>query len=80
MPYTINQLDDGDLELRSVNLKGPQPRCNGPKFHPFSDRRATINVIKRLDDPAVQGQAHVFEVAITGRTYALKVVGSLLPR
>lgn len=80
MPYTINQVDDSDPDLGLINLEGPQPRCEGPKFHPFPNRRATINVIKRLDDPAIQGEAHVFEVSIARKPYALKVVSGLLLR
>ena len=46
----------------------------GPKLDEFPRRGAHIVFRKLLSDPESEGQAHVFEVAISSRVYALKVV------
>ncbi|KAI4199866.1 MAG: hypothetical protein LQ350_004314 [Teloschistes chrysophthalmus] len=48
------------------------PPCNGPKLHPFADRYAPIKFERLLSD-AEAALAHVFEVTIAGKPYALKV-------
>lgn len=63
-----------DADMASVELRGLQPRCDGPKLHPFAHRRAKIKFVKRLSDPDHEGQGHVFQVDIARKTYALKIV------
>ncbi|KAL9016606.1 MAG: hypothetical protein Q9185_006049 [Variospora sp. 1 TL-2023] len=62
-----------DADVASVELRGLQPRCDGPKLHPFAHRRAKIKFVKRLSDPDHEGQGHVFQVDIARKTYALKI-------
>ena len=57
------------------------PLCEGPKLHPFNNGRADItfkrllqNDQDSLDSSGEEGSAHVFEVSIDFKTYALKVV------
>jgi len=55
------------------------PRCSGPKLSSFEDPKATIeleNLISESDltDSSRGGHAHVFEVSIQSKTYALKIV------
>lgn len=55
------------------------PECNGPKLQPFEDPKATVflqNLISEnnLTDLSAGGHAHVFEVSIQSKTYALKIV------
>ena len=59
----------------------PLPLCEGPKLQPFRKGKADIT-FKRLlrndqgspDSSDEGGRAHVFEVSIDSKTYALKVV------
>ncbi len=59
----------------------PLPLCEGPKLHPFPKGKVDIT-FKRLlqndqdssDSSYEEGRAHVFEVSIDSKTYALKVV------
>lgn len=74
----IDEGNHGDADLAAVDLRGPQPCCEGPKLRPFPNRRATIKFIKRLDNQAIEGQSHVFEVLIARKQYALKVVSNIL--
>lgn len=52
------------------------PRCTGPKLHEFQLRRQHIEFVRQIDNEDA-GHSHVFEIAISGRKYALKVVGLL---
>jgi len=52
----------------------PLPQCEGPKLHPFHDHVASIDFKHLLSDPATTAQSHVFEVSITSKPYALKIV------
>ncbi|KAL8895057.1 MAG: hypothetical protein Q9207_008314 [Kuettlingeria erythrocarpa] len=70
-PATSAGVEDADLA--SVELKGLQPRCDGPQLHPFPRRKAKIEFVKRLSDPDHQGQAHVFQFNIGRKAYALKI-------
>ncbi|KAL9039124.1 MAG: hypothetical protein Q9214_005004 [Letrouitia sp. 1 TL-2023] len=51
----------------------PLPWCQGPKLSRFPNRKAAIQFIRLLSDPDSEGPAHVFEVEIASRSYALKV-------
>ncbi|KAL8762104.1 MAG: hypothetical protein Q9184_001849 [Pyrenodesmia sp. 2 TL-2023] len=73
MPHEVDEGNDSDADLAAIDLKGPQPRCEGPKLRPFQNRKAAIRFIKRLDDPAIEGESHVFEVVIARKRYALKI-------
>ncbi|KAL8925691.1 MAG: hypothetical protein Q9208_003374 [Pyrenodesmia sp. 3 TL-2023] len=73
MPHKFDEGDDGDAYRAEIDLKGPQPRCEGPKLRPFPNRKAAIRFIKRLDDPAIEGPSHVFEAVIARKRYALKI-------
>lgn len=50
------------------------PRCEGPKLHPFHDRKAVVTFLRLLSEVDAEGHAHVFEVLIGSKHYALKVV------
>jgi hypothetical protein len=55
------------------------PECNGPKLKAFEDPKATVDfreLISESDlaDSSAGGHAHVFEVSIQTKTYALKIV------
>ena len=60
--------------LSTPVYRGPIPRVKGPKIKEFPRRGAQIVFRKLLSDPRSEGQSHVFEVAISSRVYALKVV------
>ncbi|KAL9128407.1 MAG: hypothetical protein Q9217_002898 [Psora testacea] len=56
----------------------PLPKCKGPKLHPFQDRTAVIDFVRLISDQGPSdtsegGHAHVFEVSILSKTYALKM-------
>ncbi|KAL9577430.1 MAG: hypothetical protein Q9212_006368 [Teloschistes hypoglaucus] len=55
-----------------LRYKSLLPPCKGPKLHPFPDRYAPIEFERMLSDPEA-ALAHVFEVTIGGKPYALKV-------
>lgn len=74
MPRRTDQRNEEDATLSSIDLNGLQPQCEGPKLPPFPNRKATLNVIRRLSDLEQDGQAHVFEVTIARKDYALKIV------
>jgi hypothetical protein len=67
-----------------IDLNEPLPRCDGPKLHPFKDRKANIKFVSLLSqgdgdgdgdsDSGSGGHGHVFEVIIASRRYALKIV------
>lgn len=65
---------------RKLKQKHLLPKCEGPKLDVFKDRVASIDfkrLISENDDPedtSGGGQAHVFEVSILFKTYALKMV------
>ncbi|KAL8906226.1 MAG: hypothetical protein Q9207_002148 [Kuettlingeria erythrocarpa] len=73
MPHKLDEGDNGDIDLAAVDLRGPQPRSEGPKLRPFPHRKAGVRFIKRLDDTANGGDSHVFEVVIARKRYALKI-------
>lgn len=58
----------------------PLPDCEGPKLYPFRNQGVPIEFIRMISDntPAssIGGgpHAHIFEVSILSRTYALKIV------
>ena len=60
--------------LSAPVYKGAIPQCEGPKLDEFPHRRANIDYRTLLSDPESNGQAHVFEVRIGSRNYALKIV------
>ncbi|KAG8533637.1 uncharacterized protein KY384_001378 [Bacidia gigantensis] len=51
------------------------PDCDGPQLRPFTSRKVGIKFQNLLggETSGTGGHAHVFEVSIGGRTYALKV-------
>ncbi|KAL8853717.1 MAG: hypothetical protein Q9221_001528 [Calogaya cf. arnoldii] len=53
--------------------KPPLPQCKGSKLHAFVDDDASLEFVRLLSDPGEDGAAHVFEVLIGGKPYALKV-------
>ena len=61
-------------ELSTPAYRGAIPRVEGPKLDEFPHRAAAINFRALLSDPEAQGQAHVFEVEIRSKIYALKIV------
>ncbi len=56
------------------------PQCEGPKLHPLKGRRYTIKFLRLLSDIESEGHAHVFEISMGFKKYALKVVRKCLPR
>jgi len=57
------------------------PKCNGPKLQPFQNPNTTIefkDLISKSDltdsFAGLGGHAHVFEISIQSKTYALKIV------
>ncbi|KAL8654686.1 MAG: hypothetical protein Q9210_001353 [Variospora velana] len=68
-----DQRNEEDATFSSIDLNGLQPQCEGPKLPPFPNRKATLKVIRRLSDPEHNGEAHVFEVTIARKAYALKI-------
>ena len=60
--------------LSAPVYRGRIPRVRGPKLDEFPRRGAQIVFRKLLSDPESEGQAHVFEVAISSHVYALKIV------
>lgn len=69
-----SRLPQGPATLSAPVYQGPIPQCEGPKLDEFSHRSATIDYRALLSDPVSNGQAHVFEVRIGSRNYALKIV------
>ena len=59
---------------RFPNFNKALPRCQGPKLHPFHDRKAVVTFLRLLSEVDSKGHAHVFEVSIGSEYYALKVV------
>ena len=59
----------------------PLPKCKGPKLSQFPDCSAAIDILRLISDNDSEvtsegGDAHVFEVSINSKTYALKMVHS----
>lgn len=54
------------------------PQCEGPKLHPFSNRKVDVQFIRLLSNNEQDGHSHVFEVIINSSHYALKVVNAAL--
>ena len=52
----------------------PLPHSEGPRLHRFHDWKLVINFIRLLSDVESAGHAHVFEVSIGSKAYALKMV------
>ena len=52
----------------------PLPLCDGPTLHPFKLDRNAVNFMHLLSDGDPDGHAHVFEVSIDSRRFALKLV------
>ncbi len=55
------------------------PECSGPKLQPFEDEEATVDFKQLISESELPetsdgGHAHVFEVSIHAKTYALKIV------
>ena len=61
---------------RLPNYNKQLPDCEGPKLRPFKNRKAAIGFHRLLsnEDSGTGGHAHVFEVSIRSKLYALKVV------
>ena len=55
------------------------PQCEGPKLQPFKDRKATIRFHRVLggEESESGAHAHVFEISVGRKHYALKVVSAL---
>lgn len=60
--------------LKTTNFTKPLPQSEGPKLHPFRNRKAPIIFVRLLSDTESEGHAHVFEVSIGSKQYALKIV------
>ncbi|KAL8770400.1 MAG: hypothetical protein Q9209_003826 [Squamulea sp. 1 TL-2023] len=73
MPSKARPRNTEDAIFSSVDLEGLQPDCEGPKLGPFVHRRAPMQFIQRLSNPEHDGQAHVFEINIARKVYALKI-------
>ena len=57
-----------------VELDKPLPEYDGPKLDAFKHHDATIEFISLLSAESPGADAHVFEVVIQSKHYALKVV------
>ena len=77
MPHKRHSRKQDDAKSSSVQLNGLQPLCDGPKLHPFPNRKAAIHYLRQLGDPDRDGQGYVFEVKIARKIYALKIVSEL---
>ncbi|KAL8672572.1 MAG: hypothetical protein Q9168_002977 [Polycauliona sp. 1 TL-2023] len=60
---------------RIIAAKDPLPQCEGPKLSPFVDHKSGLEFRRLLTDPDPDSEigAHVFEVSIGGKPFALKV-------
>lgn len=58
------------------NYGKPLPQSEGPKLHPFHDCKSAIKFVRLLSDVESKGHAHVFEISIGSKAYALKMVRS----
>jgi len=57
----------------------PLPKCKGPRLYPFQECTATIDFVRLISDAdsvdtSQEGHAHVFEVSIASKCYAMKIV------
>lgn len=80
-PRTPNLVTQPTTRSRTKSL----PECNGPKLQPFEQPNDTVDykhIISDNDltDSSAGGHAHVFEVSIQHKTYALKIVWQWLLR
>ena len=57
----------------------PLPQCKGPQLHPFETHKKTVKFLRLISDVKSEGHAHIFEVSIGSKRYALKVVKKFLP-
>lgn len=64
---------------RPRKAEGRLPPIEGPKLHQFVDFDGDLEFVQLLTDPESDASAHVFEVVIASKTYALKIVRSLMP-
>ncbi len=76
MSYKSSNIVEMAKRIQNPNDDKPLPDCEGPKLHLFQDRKAAIDFRRLLSgaDSGSGGHAHVFEVSIRSRIYALKVV------
>ncbi|KAL8830877.1 MAG: hypothetical protein Q9170_005535 [Blastenia crenularia] len=49
------------------------PPCEGPKLHQFAEHDSPLEFVQILTDPDSDVRAHVFEVLIAAKSYALKI-------
>ncbi|KAI4168730.1 MAG: hypothetical protein LQ343_006166 [Gyalolechia ehrenbergii] len=61
------------LEGRPRKAEGRLPPIEGPKLHQFVDFDGDLEFVQLLTDPESDASAHVFEVVIASKTYALKI-------
>jgi hypothetical protein len=59
----------------------PLPKCEGPKMHPFKDRKSEVKFLSLLSEPDSEsrgsgGHGYVFKVSINTKLYALKIVSA----
>ena len=59
------------------NDRKPLPQYEGPKLHPFRDTKSDVKSVRLLSDVDSGGHAHVFEVSIGCKAYALKILKPL---
>jgi hypothetical protein len=53
------------------------PECDGPKLPPFGDNHVNIDFVQPLSDDSEARHSIVWEVAIDGKAYALKMVSRM---
>ena len=62
----------------SPDYTGPLPQCEGPQLHPFDEHKGTVKFLRLISDLNSEGHAHVFEVSMGRKKYALKLVSKSL--
>ena len=62
----------------SSDYAGPLPQCEGPQLHPFDEHKGTVKFLRLISNVNSEGHAHVFEVSIGTKRYALKLVSKSL--
>lgn len=62
------------LSLPVPSYEEPLPECDGPKLRPFPGRHGHIKFIRLISEEIQYSDAHVFEVEIDSKIYALKIV------